>query len=360
MKKLILSTAAVLSFSSLAQGLNFDLPVLEVKKEESAKPTGPWSQITPSLDLRMVYLNKEASSNAGRQGLGLMQTVLGLDFASTEDMQIVTRYDLGFMRTGAREVYVAYTAIPEINEFRIGRFNLPFGHRLSDHRVYVKKFFAVSINDFETGVSAQKALGNFSLTLSLMQGLGSGEAFQNNEQLVTPAIDLRGDFEVGASELSLGTSAFQTYRASGKNGNHQTDRSFAATLFGKFKYSNLGLWGEATWGAKRTYLLQDFNAFIGDASFANSLKDKKALGFWNRIDYSIKKKITPFYEYDQIVFDTSHHADRFQKHSVGSKFQLNESSDLEARVEFPLEGRKENPDLRRPNTTFLTTLHAFF
>ena len=338
--------------------LDLNAPALEAKKSPSVEEaSGAWAHITPSLDSRFLVLLKERPAQAGREGLGLMQAVVGLDWSLEDNLQAVARYNLGFLGPGTRELYFDFLGLG-FESFKVGRFPLTFGFRVADHRIYTKRFFGVSINDFETGFEARKAIGPMQLTLAMVQGLGGGESFETNKILVTPVLDARWDFEFSPVAVTLGTSAFQTLRLTGQH--DPFEHSAAATVYGRATLGRLSVTGEAVWGHKRNGLVQGLSEFVGDQVFASSLKATDSLGYLVYVEGALGANWKMFYEYDQVAFNRRYLADRFTKHGLGARWAFYKQAELEGRIEAPIEGRKAAPDLSLPNVDALLTLHAWF
>jgi hypothetical protein len=215
----------------------------------------------------------------------------------------------------------------------------------------------LSLKDFESGVEASKEWKSFKFTTSLVQGRSSGEAFQQNKQMLAPALDLKWDFENIVSGF-LGASAFYTFTLLGQK--DLDNGSMAAALYYKIHRSSITHSAEFVFGQKRNNLVQGLDAFVGNTDFANNLKGTSSAALYANLEYAFSKEWKSFYEYNQVVLDIRFRADRFEKHALGARWGFYSNSDLELRFEKCLEGRNENPDLRKNNDAILLALHAWF
>ncbi len=337
--------------------LNFEAPKLEVKAAPpSSGLSEVWNNLTPSFETRMFYLLKESPESAGKQGFSIMQANVGVDWQIGQGLTSVFRYNLGFLAPGTQELYLDYQN-GFFDSLKVGRFPLTFALKLMDHRVYTKKFMNLSLKDFETGIEASKEWGALKLTTSLVQGRSTGEAFQTNKQTLAPAVDLKWDFESFVSGF-LGASAFYTFTVVGQK--DLDNGSMAAALYYKIHRSALSHSAEFVYGQKRNNLVQGLDSFVGNNDFSNHLKGASSAALYANLEYSFSKEWKTFYEYNQAVLDLRFRADRFEKHALGLKWVFHSNSDLELRAEKCLEGRHENPDLRRNNDAILAVLHAWF
>ncbi len=338
-------------------GLNFETPKLEEKIPAPASALSEiWNNLTPSFETRMFYLLKESPENAGKQGFSIMQANVGIDWQIAQGLTSVLRYNLGFLAQGTQELYLDYQN-GFFDSLKVGRFPLTFALKLVDHRVYTKKFMNLSLKDFETGIEASKEWESFKFTTSLVQGHSSGEAFQQNKQMIAPALDLKWNFE-GFMSGFLGLSAFYTFTLLGQK--DLDNGSLAAALYYKIHKSSLTHSAELVFGQKRNNLVQGLDAFIGNNDFANNLKGASSAALYANLEYAFSKEWKSFYEYNQAVLDIRFRADRFEKHALGLRWGFYSNSDLELRFEKCLEGRYENPDLRKNNDALLLALHAWF
>jgi hypothetical protein len=338
-------------------GLNFEAPKLEAKAPPPTSGLSEiWNNLTPSFETRMFYLLKESPEKAGKQGFSIMQANVGVDWQVAQGLMSVFRYNLGFLAQGTQELYLDYQN-GFFDSLKIGRFPLTFALKLMDHRVYTKKFMNLSLKDFESGVEASKEWKSFKFTTSLVQGRSSGEAFQQNKQMLAPALDLKWDFENIVSGF-LGASAFYTFTLLGQK--DLDNGSMAAALYYKIHRSSITHSAEFVFGQKRNNLVQGLDAFVGNTDFANNLKGTSSAALYANLEYAFSKEWKSFYEYNQVVLDIRFRADRFEKHALGARWGFYSNSDLELRFEKCLEGRNENPDLRKNNDAILLALHAWF
>lgn len=338
-------------------GLNFEAPKLEAKAALSTSALSEiWNNITPNFETRMFYLLKESPESAGKQGFSIMQANVGVDWQIGQGLTSVFRYNLGFLAQGTQEIYLDYQN-GFFESLKIGRFPLTFALKLMDHRVYTKKFMNLSLKDFESGIEASKEWGAFKLTTSLVQGRSTGEAFQQNKQMLAPALDLKWDFESFISGF-LGVSGFYTFTLLGKK--DLDNGSMATAFYYKIHGAAFTHSAELVYGQKRNNLVQGLDSFVGNVDFANNLKGTSSAALYANLEYAFSKEWKSFYEYNQAVLDLRFRADRFEKHALGLKWAFYSNSDLELRLEKCLEGRHENPDLRKNNDAFLAVLHAWF
>jgi len=358
----ILFSEILFAQEAISGGLNFESPHLETKANPSttALPASAlaevWNNLTPSFETRMFYLLKESPDSAGKQGFSIMQANVGLDWQLAQGLASVFRYNLGFLGQGTQELYLDFQG-GFFESLKVGRFPLTFALKMMDHRVYTKRFLSLSSKDFETGVEATKEWGAFKVTTSLVQGRSTGEAFQYNQQMLAPALDIKWDFESFVSGI-LGASAFYTFTVLGKK--DVDNGSTAASLYYKLHKNAFTHSAEIVLGQKRNNLVRDLDIFVGDKNFADNLKEATSAALFANLEYAFTKEWKLFYEYDQAVLDVRYRADRFQKHGLGFKWGFYSNSDLEFRVEKALEGRMENPNLRKNNDALLVVLHAWF
>jgi len=334
---------------------NFEKPEL-VKKTKEALDI-PWLDLTPSFEGRLLYLLKEDPATAGRQGLAIMQAIAGIDWVLNKKLNFIFRYDLGFLGPGVRELYFDFET-DYFDNIRLGRFPLNFGFRLEDHRVYTKRYFATSYNDFETGFEFYKSFGNARLVACLVQGLNTGDSFETNKILITPCADLRVDFSLGALDFTTGLSGFKTVQLKGEE--VPADSSAAATAFLKAAWKKFTFTSEVTIGHNRNNIIPTLNSFIGNPAYVATLKNQDSLGILALVEYRLFRSFNILYEFDRIIFDTRFTGDYFDKHGVGFDWKINANAEIEVRAELLMEGRTENPDLTQNNDQFLVTFHAWY
>lgn len=323
------------------------------------KPAPYSKQDLFSADLRAVgYIPPPQSKKTNYSGFLLMNVQGTLNaplspFITDEpDDGIKTNLVINFtsseMNTTAGETFLLIEPNPKM-QLVIGKFIRPYGLLSDEHRTFIRMQTKTSSLDYESGIGlAHQVFDTWHFDLAYTNNSTPSTRFQNEPTWGT-VFNLR--WTPYFMPVMLGTSMSHTIRPAKKD-------SYAQSLYGGFSFDRatnytvpVTITFEASkaqgWNGEMTPYSSYFFDATADAAYYNSIINKKSLGFYSQVLWNIKPHIALLYKFDQLLLDEKYPADAFERHGIGTNWNMNSNLIFQVRMERAKNGRKDVSQAQR-------------
>lgn len=255
---------------------------------------------------------------------------------------LVINFTSSEMNTQSGETFILIEPTSKM-QLVLGKFVRPYGLLSDEHRTFVRMQTKTTSLDYESGIGmAHEIFDTWHFDLAYTNYTDISNRF-NTAPTSGEVFNLR--WTPYFMPVMLGVSTSHTTRPAKSD-------SYAQSLYGGFSFDRatdftvpVTITLEASraqgWNGEMTPYTSYFVDAAADAAYYNSIINKKSLGFYSQILWNIKPHIALLYKFDQLLLDEKYPADAFERHGIGSNWNINSNLIFQVRMEYAKNGRKD-------------------
>lgn len=298
-----------------------------------------------SADLRAVgYFPQSSKTKVSGFSLMNVQGTINAPIANENQGGVKTNLVINIvspeLNAEPGESFVLIEPTPKL-QLVAGKFVRPYGLLSDEHRTFVRMQSNSSIRDYESGIGlSHEILDTVHFDFTYTTEPVSTKLIQ--EPVWGKLFNIR--WTPLHIPIMIGASTSHHVRPNERD-------SQAQSIYGGFSFDRATNYSvPVTWTMEvaqtrgwtnKMNRLSNFLTSPADSAYQASVINKTSLGFYSQILWNVHPHWALVYKFDQLMFDQKYPADAFERHGIGTNWNLNSNVILQARMEYAKNGRKD-------------------